>query len=109
MTSLVNLTQAKGSGTIIALVAAETIKQNKIICDNFVNLISNLSSNKISQFHRKKHFLDILFGLTGTVFWIANSIVIASINTQIAKNNVRTDLLVDISQIHGNHLHNIDH
>ena len=68
MTSLVNLTQAKGSGAIIAQVAAETIKQNKIIYDNFVDLVSNLPNHEISQYHRKKHFFDIIFSLTGTFF-----------------------------------------
>ena len=108
MTSIVSLTSAKGSGPVIAQIASETLKQNKIIYDNFVNLVSNLPTHDISQYHRKKLFFDILFGLTGTVFGIANSIAIASINTKIAKNIKRTDLLVDISQIHDNHLKNID-
>ena len=101
--------QSKATGPIIQLVAAEIQKQNKIFSDNFVDLISNLPQSAITLYQRKKRFFDILFGLTGTLFGIANSIAIASINTQIATATARTDMLIDITQIHDDHLHNIDH
>ena len=93
----------------IANAAIEIQKQNQIFNDNFVDLISNLPQSAITLYHRKKRFFDILFGLSGTLFGIANSIAISNINNQIATEKARTDLLVDITQIHEDHLHNIDH
>ena len=93
---------------IIQHCALEITTQVDLLRSNFVDIIDNLPNNGVSEYHRKKRFFDILFGLTGTAFGIANSIAIANINTQIAKNIHRTDLLIDISQIHENHLHNID-
>jgi len=49
---------------------------------------------------RKKLFLDLLFGIVGTAFGVSNGIELARINTIIAKNIHRTDMMVDISQLH---------
>ena len=47
-------------------------------------------------------------GPAGTAFGIANSIAISNINTQLSKEIHRTNMLVDVTQLHENHLHNID-
>ena len=53
MIAIVNLTQSKGSGSVIAHVASETIKQTQITYDNFVDLVSNLPSHEITPLIRK--------------------------------------------------------
>jgi hypothetical protein len=55
---------------------------------------------------RKKRFLDLLFGIVGTAFGVFNPIELARINTIIAKNIHRTDMMVDIQ--HENHLYILD-
>jgi len=44
----------------------------------------------------------------GTAFGVSNRIELASINTIIAKTIHRTDMMVDISQLHENHLNKLD-
>jgi hypothetical protein len=41
-------------------------------------------------------------------FGVSNTMEIAKINTIIAKNIDTTDILVDISQLHENHLYKLD-
>jgi len=73
------------------------------------NMLLNLPSAMYSPSHsEKKRFLDLIFGIVGTAFGIANSVEIAKINTIIAKEIHRTDMLVDVVQLHGNHLHSLD-
>jgi len=48
------------------------------------------------------------FGIVGTFFGVANRIKIAKINTLIVKNIHHTDMLVDITQLHENHLYKLD-
>jgi hypothetical protein len=57
---------------------------------------------------RKKRFLDLLFGIAGTAFGIANSVQIAKINTLLGSEIHRVDMMVDVQQLHENHLHSID-
>ena len=57
---------------------------------------------------RKKRFLNLLFGFAGTAFGVSNTIEIARINSIIAKEIHRTDMLVDISQLYENLLYNLD-
>ena len=82
---------SKATGPIIESTAIEAQKQNQIFTDNFVDLISNLPQTKITPFHRKKRFFEMLFGLSGTLFGIANSIALSNINTQIVTQQARTD------------------
>ena len=73
------------------------------------NMILNLPTSKFSPHgSEKKRFLDLIFGITGTVFGIANAYQISKLNAQMAKLNTRTDMLVDITQLHENHLHALD-
>jgi hypothetical protein len=76
---------------------------------NYKNMIENLPEAPFTPYGtRKKQFLDLLFGIVGTVFGVSNSIEITRINTVIAKNIHRIDMLVDISQFHENHLYKLD-
>jgi len=73
------------------------------------NMILNLPSAKFTPYgSQQKRFLDLLFGIAGTAFGIANQIEIAKINALIAKEVHRTDMLVDITQLHENHLYQLD-
>ncbi len=59
------------------------------------------------MFHGKR-FLNLIFGITATAFGIANNLQIAKLNSIMAKEVARTDMLVDITQLHENHLHSLD-
>jgi len=67
-----------------------------------------LEAHFIPYGSRKKQFIDHLFGIVGTAFGVSNRIELARINTIIAKNIHRTDMMVEISQIHENHLYKLD-
>ena len=108
LNNIVKTTKDKVTFEVIRHVAIETNQQVQIIQDNFSDLLQNLPKNGITEYHRKKRFLGIIFGIAGTAFGVANSIAINNINSLIAKEITRTDLLVDITQLHSNHLHNID-
>ena len=73
------------------------------------NMILNLPSSKFSPHgSEKKRFLNLIFGITATAFGIGNTIQISKLNAQMAKINTRQDMLVDISQLHENHLYALD-
>ncbi len=73
------------------------------------NILSNLPAAQFTPYgSRKKRFLDILFGIAGTAFGVANWMEITRITSIIAKNIHRTDMLVDVSQLHENHLYKLD-
>ena len=73
---------------------------------NYNNMLKNLQEAPFTpNGSRKKRFLDLLFGIVGTAFGVSNRIELARINTIIAKNIHRTDMMVDIQQLHEN-LHN---
>jgi len=72
-------------------------------------MIANLLEVPFTPYgSRKKQFLNLLFGITGTTFGVTNQIEIAKINTIIAKNIHRTDMLADVTQLHENHLYKLD-
>jgi hypothetical protein len=72
---------------------------------NYDNMLKNLLEAPFTPYgSRKKRFLYLLFGIVGTAFGVSNHIELARINTIIAKNIHRTDMMVDISQLHENHL-----
>jgi hypothetical protein len=74
-----------------------------------INMQLNLPTSSITPHAgEKKRFLDLIFGIAGTAFGISNQIQITRINSIIAKEIHRTDMLVDISQLHENHLHSLD-
>jgi len=76
---------------------------------SYNNILKNLPEASFTPYgSRKKCFLDLLFGIIGTAFGVSNQIELARVNTIIAKNIHRTNMLVDISQLHDNHLHKID-
>jgi len=76
---------------------------------NYNNMLKNLPEAPFTPYgSRNKRFLELLFGIVGMTFGVSNQIQIARINTIIAKNIHRTDMLVDISQLHKNHLYNTD-
>ncbi len=54
------------------------------------------------------HDINLIFGITATAFGIANNFQIAKLNSIMVKEVSRTDMLIDISQIHENHLHSLD-
>jgi len=73
------------------------------------NMILNLPTSQFSPHGSdKKRFLNLIFGITATAFGIANNLQIAKLNSIMAKEVARTDMLVDISQLHENHLHSLD-
>ena len=75
---------------------------------NYKNMLQNLPEAPCTPYgSRKKRFFDLLFGIAGTVLGVANTIEITKINTLIAKNIHRTDM-VDIQQLHENHLYKLD-
>jgi len=57
---------------------------------------------------KKKSFLCLVLGITGTAFGMTNIIQITRINAIIAKNIHRTDMMVDVQQLHENHLYKLD-
>jgi hypothetical protein len=52
--------------------------------------------------------LNLVFGITATAFRITNNLQIAKQNAQMAKEVARTNMLVDITQLHENHLYTLD-
>jgi hypothetical protein len=56
----------------------------------------------------KKRFLNLIYCITSTAFGMANNLQIAKLNAIMAKEVTRTESLVDISQLHKNHLHSLD-
>jgi len=76
---------------------------------SYKNMIANLPSAQFTAYgSRKKQFLDLLFGIVGTALGVSNTIEIAKINSIIVKNIHRTDMLVDVSQLHENHFYKLD-
>ena len=62
------------------------------------NMILNLPTSQFSPHGSdKKRFLNLIFGITATAFGIANNLQIAKLNSIMAKEVARTDMLVDIS------------
>jgi len=75
----------------------------------YKNILSNLLAAQFTPYRpRKKRFLDLLFGIAGTAFGVANQFEITRINSLIAKNIHRTYMFVDITQLHENHLYKLD-
>ena len=73
------------------------------------NMILNLPTSSFSPHgSERKHFLNLIFGITATAFGISNSIQISKLNAQMATLNARTDMLMDITQLHENHLRSLD-
>ena len=62
-----------------------------LIKQNFENLIANLPPKPVTNSHVEKRQILELFG-------IANSIAISHINSQLAEEIHRTDMLVDVTQ-----------
>ena len=58
------------------------------------------------NYHSRKRFLGTLtaissiFGIAGTTFGITNSVMLADINTKLAENSKKTDLLMDVQAIY---------
>jgi len=76
---------------------------------NYDNMLKNLPEAPFTPYgSRKKCFLDLLFGIVGTAFGASNRIELARINTITDKNIHRTDEMVDISQLHKNHMYKLD-
>lgn len=72
-------------------------------------MVANLPSAQLTPYgSRKKRFLDLLFGIVGMAFGVSNKIEKRRINSIIAKNIHRTNMLVDVSQLHENHLYKLD-
>ena len=86
------------------LVIQEITNFNQIHVDlikqKFKNLIANLPSKPIANSNVEKHKTLELFGIAGTAFGIANSIAISHINSQLSKEIHRTNMLVDVTQLH---------
>jgi hypothetical protein len=101
----------KGKATEIPILsiidlANYTLKRVKFRCKN---MILNLPAAEFTPYGSKqKRFLDLIFGIVGTAFGVTNRIEIAKINAIIAKDLHRTDMMVDILQLHENHMHKLD-
>jgi hypothetical protein len=82
--------------------------------NNLKQLELNMPLAPESSHQRKKRFLALfaavgaVLGIAGTAFGISNSATLTDINSKLAQQKQQTDLLVDILQIHTNHLHEID-
>ena len=72
-------------------------------------MISNLPISKfLPHGSDQKRFLNLIFGIRATALGISNTIQVSKLHAQMAKMNTRQDILVDISQLHENHLHTLD-
>ena len=101
----------KGKATeapILAIInlANYTLAETKF---RYKNMLLNLPAAEFSPYgSKKKRFLDLIFGIVGTAFGFTNRLEIAKINALIAKDMHRTDMMVDILQLHENHMHKLD-
>ena len=100
MDTMANATKSKATSYVTQSVAHYTSIQVTDMKEDFHNIIDNLPTNGVAEYHRKKRFLAEIFGIAGTAFGIANSIAIANINEKLAKAIHQTDMLIDITQLH---------
>ena len=101
----------RGKATEFPVLSIINLSNNTLngIKFRYKSMLLNLPSAKFSPFgSKKKRFLDLIFGILGTVFDVTNRIEIAKINAIIAKNLHRTDMMVDIMQLHENHMSKLD-
>ena len=101
----------KGKATEVPILSIINFSNHTLegIKFRYKNMILNLPSAEFSPYgSKKKRFLDLIFGIVGTAFAFTNRLEIAKINTIIAKNLHRTDMMVDIIQLHENHMHKLD-
>ena len=106
--------EGKAMGTILQFVVEQAKIQIGIIENNLKQLELNMPLAPSPSYHRRKRFLGVItaigaiFGIAGTAFGVANTVTLTDINTKLAEQKQTTDLLVDVQQIHDNHLHQID-
>jgi hypothetical protein len=106
--------EGKAMGTILQFVVEQARIQIGIIENNLKQLELNMPLAPSPSYHRRKRFLGVItaigaiFGIAGTAFGVANTVTLTDINTKLAEQKQTTDLLVDVQQIHENHLHQID-
>jgi len=104
-----NLIKGKATEIPITQIIGHHNQTLSKINEGYKNILSNLPAAQFTPYgSHKKRFLGLLFGITGTDFGVANRIEITRINSLIAKNIHRTDILVDITQLHENHLYKLD-
>ena len=104
-----NIVRGKATETPIKQIIKHHNQTLSKVKERYDNILLNLPAAQFTPYgSRKKRFLDLLFGIAGTAFGVANRIEITRINSIIAKNIHRTDMLVDVSQLHENHLYKLD-
>ena len=109
-----NSSHGRAMGPVLQFASAQARIQIGIIENNLKQIELNMPLASELNFHRRKRFIGILtavgaiFGIAGTAFGVANAVTLNEINTKLAEQSQKTELLVDIQQIHANHLHEID-
>lgn len=99
--------KTSGFKTIINTIFDQGIRRLNLLESKFLNMMDTLPQQKLSN----KRFLDI-FGafLGGAALSMAtyNNIKISQLDTDIQKLSASHDLLVDITQVHNEHLKEVD-
>ena len=109
MHNVVNIVRGKATAIPIKQIVAIANSTLKDIKARTLNMQLNLPTSAFSpNGGEKKRFLDLIFGIAATAFGISNGIQVAKLNAQMANVNTRTDMLVDVSQLHENHLYQLD-
>jgi len=109
MHNVLNLVKTRATEVPITQVVHLANVSLSMIRQRTKNMILNLPTSQFSPHgSEQKRFLNLVFGITATAFGIANNLQIAKLNAQMAKEVARTDMLVDITQLHENHLHALD-
>jgi hypothetical protein len=82
-----NLIKGKATKIPITQIIGHHNQTLSKINEGYKNILSNLPAAPFTPYvSRKKRFLDLLFGIAGTAFGVANRIEINKINSLIVKN-----------------------
>ena len=76
--------------------------------DKFFNLVNTLPHHRVSPNDRHARFLDIIAGISGIVWGAYNAYKLQGLDARLAKQEQELALMKDISQLHDNHLKNLD-
>ncbi len=89
MNYMKNLIKGKATEIPITQIIVHHNETLQRVNTSYKNMVDNLLAAQFTPYgSRKKSFLDLLFGIVGTSFGVANRIEIAKINSIIAKNTI---------------------
>jgi hypothetical protein len=78
---------------------------------NFENVLATMPQHQVNPSTREARFLDLLgggLGISGIALGVFNTVKLQGMDAQISKLDEELTLLKDITQIHDNHLKNLD-